>query len=356
MHWEDVPDTVDRWHGACVLPSEELWAATRALPTLGDVGVYWSPDREQAAVFSREHSEQDEALVKAAIADAIGRVREEPLTLAELTQDPWVKVAYSPALRGIGEALNFFPGQYPGGLPNRPSPIAAMLTTGLLGAGLGWGAGKILGGVLPRGWGGRLGRTGAVLGGAAGVAPGMLWAAANLASRRPLNDPGLLDTAPDALPLPAAGPWTQGTNALPSAATGSTTSQDLETVLRGLQPMAMHKRGSTFGGGPEVTDVHIDHLGRTLWNLGASPQLASTALGTVYAASQLPDPRQRPGLATGNQLGQLAMRAAGDYAKGYLGGAVLNTVIGTPLPASSYGGALAALGVISSVVGNMWGR
>ena len=60
-----------------------------------------------------------------------------PATLG-LSAEPWVKVAYSPTLHRAGELLNFFPGQYPGGVPNSPSPLAAMLTSGLLGAGLGW--------------------------------------------------------------------------------------------------------------------------------------------------------------------------------------------------------------------------
>ena len=83
--------------------------------------------------------------------------------------------------------------------------------------------------------------------------------------------------------------------------------------------------------------------------------MAASTMGGIYAAQQMPDPRSRPGLVTGHQLGQLAQNAVGDYAKGYLVGAALNTIVGTPIRNSSFGLGGVALGVIGAVVPKLFG-
>jgi hypothetical protein len=83
-------------------------------------------------------------------------------------------------LERLGEAINLFPGTYPGGIPNHPSPLASMLTGGIAGAGLGYGAGVLGEAVLPASWKrGRLRRTLALLGGALGASPGLAAGLAN---------------------------------------------------------------------------------------------------------------------------------------------------------------------------------
>ena len=302
----------------------------------------------------------------------------------------WVKVAYSPTLRRAGELLNFFPGQYPGGIPNAPSPLAAMLTSGLVGAGLGWGGGKLLSTVLPEGFGSNLGSTGAIVGGALGTGLGGVYAGANLLTGRSLTDGSLFDseagsepvdyadavhgTNQPPVPIDAEGPHPlEGvrerleSSALPKMKHwklpkfGSDLESDLAAVVLGTRyRSAVEKVASTFGRADtrridSSLDVNIDALGRTLWDSGASPALAATTMASMYAARQLPDPASRPGIVTVGQLGQLAANAVGDYGRGALVGAALNAIVGTPLGYATFGYGAAALGVIGTVVPKLFG-
>jgi hypothetical protein len=270
--------------------------------------------------------------------------------------------------------LNFFPGQYVNGLPNSPSPLAAMLTTGLLGAGLGWGTGKVMQKVMPNKFGDKLSRTGLLVGGALGALPGAMWAGTNRLVDKHWNDPSL--TQGDPLAPDLMNHYQDGTNdTTPSQ--GTDTSEALEDIRTRLEQTPLHrlKRGAaespmfhaacvkaaeTFGFAEQhapasPVTVNIDALGRTLWDHGATPTLATAAMASLYAAKQLPDPHSRPGVVTGHQLGLLAQNAAGDYTKGYLVGAALNAVVGTPYRAPAYGLGSAALGVIGSVLPKLFG-
>lgn len=384
MHWYDIPSVVDLWVEKAAAPGFDVRQAAANVITASHVGYYFDPITDRVGIFAPMASKPDAARVKAAAHRATGT---EPLFLSypELS-DPsstWVKVAHSPTLRAAGEMLNFFPGQYPGGLPNHPSPVAAMLTSGLLGAGLGWGAGKLVGKILPPGYGDKLSRTGLFLGGALGAAPGLAWGGANKLDGRDFNDPTVLGGHPGEEPnnYPGAA---DGTNApvYPSASQEPNAAQemlektrhtlheaplhklkfgeDLGVELGAMWKAASEKAGETFGVtepnyGRLPTDVNIDRLGRTLWDTGASPDLAATTMAGMYAAQQLPDRNSRPGWVTGHQLGSLAANAAGDYAKGYLAGAAINTVIGTPFRASSFGTGNAVLGVLGAVVPKLFG-
>lgn len=383
MRWEDLPATIDAWTLKAAAPGYDVRQAAAVVYTDSPVGYYYHPPSDRVGIFAPLASVTDTARVKAACVRATGT---DPLFLSyQGLADPdaaWVKVAHSPTLRGAGELLNFFPGQFPGGVPNSPSPVAAMLTSGLLGAGLGWGGGKLLGKLMPHGYGDKLSRTGLILGGALGAAPGAAWAGTNMLSGLPANSDALLNHKADAEPVnyPNA---INGINAENATGPGHTPAMGfVERLKEHLHNAPMHrykisaaldavelgdrfkqaaeKVANTFGyredpqpGHP--ADVNIDHLGRTLWDAGASPALAASTMAGLYAAQQLPDPDSRPGVATGHQLGTLARNAAGDYAKGYLVGAALNRAIGTPLSAHGFGAGSVVLGIVSAVVPKLFG-
>lgn len=384
MHWEDIPAVIDLWVEKAAAPGYDVRQAAVNVITASHVGYYFDPVTDRVGIFAPMASRPDAARVKSAAHRATGT---EPLFLTyhELA-DPdatWVKVAHSATLRRAGELTNFFPGQYADGVPNAPSPVAAMLTSGLLGAGLGWGAGKLIGKILPDGYGDRLSRTGLLLGGALGASPGLVWGGVNKLDGRRFNDPSLLNHAAGEEPnnYPTA---IDGTNApvTPPAPRGpNPTRETLESIQHTLHESPLHKlkfgedlgvqlgawykaasekAAETFGVpepsyGRLPTDVNIDALGRTLWDVGAPPGLAATTMAGMYAAQQLPDRNARPGWATGNQLGQLAANAAGDYAKGYLAGAAINTLIGTPFRNSSFATGNAVIGVLGAVVPKLFG-
>lgn len=340
MDWDDVPETVEAWTEKTAATSQALRPVAAMLQPVEPIGYYRTAAEPLLALHGPDG--RDYALCKRA-AEAVGPVRSEPLTLAELS-DPncgWVKVAHSHSLRRLGELTNFFPGQLLPGLPNAPSPLAAMLTTGLLGAGLGYGAGRLIGGLLPQRYGRKLRRTGAVLGGATAATPAALWGIANHA-----NDHSLLDSWPldqEAGSDPDLGElFKEGAE------------QQLGPRTRAAIELAV-KEASAFANNGQGLDVNINAIGQTLWDLGASPQLTATTMGALYAAQQMPDPNSQAGIATGHQLGQLAANAAGDYMNGLVAGAVLNQIVGTPHPASMFGTANAVLGVISEVVPKLFG-
>jgi hypothetical protein len=381
MRWEDVPVAVDEWLLKVAATGYDVRQEAVDVVTGTDVGYYCSPGSGLVAVYAPAADAGDRLRVKRATERAVGPSGVRPLFLTgqELAHpdSDWVKVAYSTSLRRAGELLNFFPGQYPGGLPNAPSPLAAMLTTGLLGAGLGWGAGKLGKRVLPPGYGDNLPRAGMLLGAGLGAAPGAAWAGTNKLTGRPLNDPTLLKPPAGAGPIDY--PWAvDGSNAVvpPDArldlhGLDSAVEQLHTTVPHRLKasldkltlhPMykaAVAKEASTWGVAdrrePSSADVNINHLGQTLWDLGASPQTAATTMGAMYAAHQLPDPGARPGWVTGRQLGQLAANAAGDFATGVLVGTALNATVGTPYKPGAFGAGAATLGVIAAVVPKLFG-
>lgn len=380
MNWHDVLPFMDEWVTKLAAPAYAFRQSIADVFTDSDVGYYFAPTRNAIGVFAPNASTADASRVKQAVCHASGQA---PLFLSyqELT-DPdaeWVKVAYSTTVRRAGELLNFFPGQYPGGIPNSPSPLAAMLTSGVLGAGLGWGGGKLLEKVMPQHYGKNLSRTGMLLGGLAGAVPGAIWGGTNTLINKPFNDNSLLNHAPNAEP-DIVGDYRDGTN-MQQDLQQPEASELLEDITRRAETAPLHrfkfsaaldavelsplylaaclKTASAFGtqASKQKTnaDVNIDALGRTLWESGASPQLATATLAGMQAAQRMPDPESQPGWVTGRQLGQLTAQAVGDYGKGYLVGTALNAIVGTPHRPSLFGVGNVALGLIGTVIPKLFG-
>lgn len=383
MQWEDVPACLNDWLLKTAAPAYDVRRAASSVLTDTDIGYYYCPQTEKVALYV-DADVGDRARCKAAAIRAVGRDSVRPLFLSyqelEAPDASWIKVAYSPTLRSLGENLNFFPGQYPGGMPNHPSPIAAMLTSGLVGAGLGYAGGKLGEKLLPNGYGRKLPRTGALLGGLVGAAPGLAWGLTNNTIGNDFNDNSLLSAPADSEPENFPG-FVDGMNMLPPEEVETAPPTRFKKLVQQAYTAGLGKRGidealreiplgrryreavklasSTFGTSdrrePSELDVNINHLGQTLWETGASPQLAASTMSAMYAAQQLPDSRSRPGWVTGGQLGQLAANAAGDYMKGMLVGAAINATIGTPWSPPAFGVGNAMLGVIGAVVPKLFG-
>lgn len=355
---------------------------------------FWDPATDRVGICARPNVDYA-ALLK--IASVFGPVRAVPISPEEISasDSSLVKVGYSQALRSLGESLNFFPGHYPGGIPNHPSPLAAMLTSGLAGAGLGWGAGKLFEKILPEGYGNRLSRTGMILGGGLGAGLGGMWGVSNAARGRPFNDNTLfqgpvdpvapafsrgIENIPAAEPEPFPGIREYLNNFAPPSSPRHKMSADLDVELNPLCAGSIDHfvklAFGTLGSKPQPRessplDVNIGALGQTLWDVSAPPALTAATVGTLYAASQLPDARGQPGWATMGQLGQLAERSGGtyqqgsliglatnavaDYLTGTIGGVAANTLVGTPYKATTYGAINAGLGMLGRVIGSLWG-
>jgi hypothetical protein len=128
---------------------------------------------------------------------------------------PWIKVAYSQTFKTILENLNFIPGKYLGMLPNHPNPLAATLTTGLVGAGLGYGAGRLAKAIAPDKYGDNLPLSLALLGGFGGAGTaGLIRGYPSLAQGKSLSSNWPFSDIGEAMgteaPTPSSGGWDPG--------------------------------------------------------------------------------------------------------------------------------------------------
>jgi len=342
--WSEVPERVDALVEKCAAPAWDVRSKVGGIYTQNDVGYYWNPHQEKVGFHFRPVLDVVEASwCKAALDRAVGvdHVRNEILSDDDISTGQWVKVAYSPALVRLGEALNFFPAK---DIPwNRPSPLAAMLTSGLMGAGLGYGLGWAGEKVLPEHWQkpGRTRKSLALLGAMLGAAPGAAWGLTNAMTDRPLNSNELLK---------------EDTKAPPSFGRVDL-SMLREKSSSDFVKKAFGLNDKRFGSGalsPEP--VNLNRLGQVLWDIGAGPQTAAATMSSVYAAQQLPG-GVGPGYVTPHQTGLLGtmMGAAGGGIKGYATGWGVGKGLGllTGMPSSTQNSLKrtgAMLGVINSLV------
>ena len=331
------PDVAIDW---LVKESEAIAPVLRecvsSIYTPASVSVYWDP-AEKLASFYCEDDEDGTAIQWCA--DAVSskiaaeHVRREPLRLGEL--DDWiVKVAHSSVVRRALELGQFLPSTKIPGFGGRP--VASMVGSGLLGAGLGYGAGWVADKMTPR-WArdknksmkNRFALAGGVLGAGLGATPGLI----NWHDGRSFNDPTL---------------WTDN----PAA-------QFKKACDSFVEKMAYSPIAGTIGGPSFREDPLIDlnDLGNVMWGPKSDPQTDAMTIGAMYGASKMPDANSRPGYVTPKQTGLLAMSmgAAGGglkgYATGYVAGKVLGVMTGLPKPAQKklrqFG---LAAGVLKSVV------
>ena len=342
--WSQVPDRIDSLVEKCAAPAWKIRPAISDVYTRNEVGYYWNPEQEKAALYVDSSPDVTElSWCKAALDRAVGSdsVQSAILSDGDICDGNWVKVAYSPSLVRTGQLLNFFPAK---DIPwNKPSPLAAMLTSGLLGAGLGYGLGWAGEKVMPEKMqtAGRTRKSLAVLGALLGAAPGALWAGTNFASGRdPLLNAELLKDKSKASPS-----WGR----VDLSRLREKASEDFVK-----HAFNMHDRLDT--GAENVEKVNLNRLGQTLWDIGAPPATAAATMSSVYAAQQLPG-GAGPGYVTPHQTGLLGtmMGAAGGGVKGYATGWAVGKGLGllTGMPQSTQNSLKntgAMLGVINTLV------
>jgi hypothetical protein len=110
---------------------------------------------------------------------------------AELKNEPVPEQPHNPGTQPF-RFLSQISGHAPGtisSLLGGPSPLSATIAGGLLGAGLGYGTGTLLENILPNKYieKGKLRKTLGLAGGGIGLAPGILWGAANYQNGQPLT-------------------------------------------------------------------------------------------------------------------------------------------------------------------------
>ena len=326
----------------------DLRQAVSGIYTESDIGVYWNPAWEKSAIYVRPELNQKEAdWCLDAMTAKVGsdHVRRQPLDESELG-DWWVKVAYSPTVRKVLNALQFLPSSSKDTVGGRP--VASTIATGLLGAGIGYGGGWLYDKVVPDRYRkkGRASRWGALLGGMAGAGIGATPGFINQHEGREFNDPTLWQGQPE-------DGWEGG---LPSSKEAAAIESFLEKEAYTAYPSGI---SSTIGGPSfdQMPLIRTDTLGRVIYETGVGPQTAAMTMGAVYGAGQMPDPRSTPGVVTPHQTGLLglAMGAAGGGVKGYVTGYAVGKGLGllTGLPAGAqqtFARTGATFGVLNTLV------
>lgn len=338
----DFPGAIDILVEKCAAAFRDIRRAISDVYTKTDLSVYWNPTLEKAAIYVRPQIDPEEyAWGLSALTEKIGaeNVRVAPLTGYDL-QDWWVKVAYSPTLRRLGEVMQFFPSKDIPGFGGRP--IASTIASGLLGAGLGYGAGWLGEKVLPT-WAqddsGTLRKRLALLGGLSGAALGAVPGFVNWQDGRHFNDPTLWSGYPE--------------DGFEHSIIGQRYKDAVDKFV------VKHADLGTMGGPSfgQMPLIRTDELGRVLWGTNASPQTTAMTMGAVYGANQMPDPLSQPGVVTPHQMGLFGtmMGAAGGGVRGYAVGRTVGYGLGllTGMPAGTqqtFGRTGAALGVVNTLV------
>jgi hypothetical protein len=203
-------------------------------------------------------------------------------------------------LEALGETINMLPGNYPGGIPNSPSPLGSMLVGGMSGAGLGYLGGMAGEALLPRTWQrGNLRRTLAILGGLMGAAPGATWGAVNANDGRSFNDDTLTKGKID----------------------------DGKSISFKTSAEKMALLSGTGAGAPiDVNRFNYMLYQDPLVSNRLDPRLQAAASGMVTGAAHLPG-KSNTRMVTPMDMG----RMAAGMGSGYLAGAVVGKILGVAM-------------------------
>jgi hypothetical protein len=204
LRWRQVPSDALALAKSAADAASSIREAISELPPDCYLDIWYSPVEKVAAIYFGEWTpEEDADRMKEAVSSVVPLgTRGGNVWVKVATQPPGIlyeKRAFNPTARAAGSLGGYFP-DYFGKIPGVPSPLAAMLASGALGAGLGYGTGWVAEKFLPEKWQrNRLRRTLAVMGGLGAAAPAAIWGASNMMDQ---GLPGLvsgspLDTPPD---------------------------------------------------------------------------------------------------------------------------------------------------------------
>lgn len=312
--WIDVPTKAaelgEEWSGQ----AERIRKVLEQHPVGVDSELWWHPLEGNIWINEGDAARGDHKDLQKALetTDGINGVMVVDEARPEDKQE-WVKVAMAP--RGIGEMLQFLPAQYLKGIPSAPSPLAATLATGLLGAGLGYGAGWLGEKLMPDDWQrGRLRKNLAIAGGLAGALPGMMWAGVNHANGR-----SILDSWPngDAPPVPVPAWYNRADYQVP---------EHVKQAMDGLS-----SRTSMLGG----PDIQVDKFNNVVWNdpyvaSQLTPQMQAAATGIMTGAAHLAGGGQTAKLISPMDVARFSLGMGSGYLSGAMLGSVAGKMLGAP--------------------------
>ena len=191
--WQNVPQRAVALAEKCAGITKDVRKAIADLPQEGFLDIWYNKEQDKLWLNVGDWMETDvcreweaalRPLASEFAADAeIGKPSVGEGAWVKIAMRPWVarvfteKRAESPTMDFMARHLGFKPGV----IPTAPNPLVSGLATGLLGAGLGYGAGWLGEQLMPKRWEkGKLRRNLAIMGGLAGAAPSAIWALNNV--------------------------------------------------------------------------------------------------------------------------------------------------------------------------------
>lgn len=285
-----------------------------------------------------------------------------PWILVKCARDLLLKDVFGP----VGKAFMLTPSKF-SDMIGGPSPLASSIAGGLLTAGLGYGAGALAENLAPRVFEkGRLRKTLAMLGGAAGAAPGLLLGGIGASTwDSPLNPdrhkspwnalitPNVLFGSPKTTyplpPMPEPPPMPGMSNIKASAAALEAVKPEISDEMQ--KAANMFKSSDFFSLDP----VPVDAFNRVVLNDPfLPPNYQAATLGIVNAASNL---RGSSGFVTPMDIARIGLGMGAGYVQASVGGKVLGALAGlTPEAQRTLQAAGVVAGAVKTVVPGLFGR
>lgn len=265
------------------------------------------------------------------------------------------KAAYSSAVRGAGQLAGYLPGGWADTFGG-PTPLSGAIGGGLIGAGLGYGAGWLGEQVLPKDWRkGRLRKTLAIIGALGGAAPGGMMALDNWHKGRDLNSGALTDTPLDITNAHRRDhpDYNADVDYVPDYYKGACDALAVEA------PAAIKEAIERSRTGFELQDwnnnappIPIDIFTGQMRQSGLPPQMQA-ATGGLLEASYMASPQGRsngPRIVWPRDVARIAAGMGSGYMSGALVGKALGALVGMPAPAQQR---LRNMGLWAGVVSNI---
>lgn len=361
--WDRVPAIAVALAEKCADTAQRARAAIADLPTDGFLALWYNDDLDKLLLNVGDWIEPDDLdqyrTALRPLASLFDYEHEMGKPGGSDGEGTWVKLAERPMVaraflekRSVSPTLDFMSrglGYKPGVIPTAPNPLVAGLTSGLLGAGLGYGAGWLGETLLPDRWKkGRLSRTLAILGGLGGLAGPAVWAANNVSMGKPWYSGDSMANARYSDTVESHMPWRFNPETMETYDNPHYPSQPSLHTLPELERYAGKQGQEQF-----IADMEKQSF---LSQTGMNRKWPEISVPDFHASVNL-DPRVRERLtpatraaATGLVTGASALsggtklvsplavgRMAAGMGSGYLSGALVGSVLGslTGMPAST---------------------
>lgn len=351
LTWAKVPARMFELFAKTASAADEIDAVIKDLPREGFLDLWRDADNGNLILnvgdwISRDDEDQwiaalDPLCPKLTVEDEAGNLARSHGSYVKIafrhhhTDLAREKAAASETIRRLGQIGGVLPGEVSKYIPGAPSPLAGMLAGGMIGAGLGYGAGWLGEEVMPDTWEkGRLKRTLALLGAAGGALPGLAYGGVNLASGKNFNDNALTNQPLDTVEAYKSGPgYNPDMPYIPSYKRIKDAGDTLDVELSERVKQAISDTGydtPLYAPLPTPVDAFKDILINDPNVSGyLSPEARMAAIGATEAAYA--DRVRRYGPTHGPRMiwPRDMARIAGGMGSGYLSGAIVGKVLGT---------------------------